>query len=195
MEVLALNEMDAIISSMPQDDGKQWFVMRDLTRNNAKLPAYRMLDNLKIECFTPMVSKIVTCHGIRERKEVPYIHDLLFAHDTREVLDPIVERIPTFQYRYLRRTYRVPMTVRNEDMERFLRAVQSVESPRYYRPEEITPAMYRNRIRIIGGTLDGYEGFLLTMRGSKVKRLLVELPSLLAASVEVEPEYIELLQD
>ena len=55
--------------------------------------------------------------------------------------------------------------------------------------------MYRNRIRIIGGTLDGYEGFLLTMRGSKVKRLLVELPSLLAASVEVEPEYIELLQD
>ena len=128
MEVLALNEMDAIISSMPQDDGKQWFVMRDLTRNNAKLPAYRMLDNLKIECFTPMVSKIVTCHGIRERREVPYMHDLLFAHDTREVLDPIVERIPTFQYRYLRRTYRVPMTVRHEDMERFLRAVQSVES-------------------------------------------------------------------
>ena len=162
--------MDAMISSALQDDGKQWFVMRDLTRNNAKLPAYRMLDNLKIECFTPMVSKIVTCHGIRERREVPYMHDLLFAHDTREVLDPIVERIPTFQYRYLRHTYRVPMTVRHEDMERFLRAVQSVESPRYYRPEEITPAMYRNRIRIIGGTLDGYEGFLLTMRGSKVKR-------------------------
>ena len=41
--------------------------------------------------------------------------------------------------------------------------------------------------------LDGYEGHLLTVRGSKVKRLLVELPHLLMASVEVEPEYIQLL--
>ena len=45
----------------------------------------------------------------------------------------------------------------------------------------------------MGGMLDGFEGYLLTVRGSKVKRLLVELPTLLAASVEVESEYIQLI--
>lgn len=35
----------------------QWFVMRDLTRSNAKLPAYLLLAGEGIECFTPMVPK------------------------------------------------------------------------------------------------------------------------------------------
>ena len=59
--------------------------------------------------------------------------------------------------------------------------------------EEITPAMRNRKIRIIGGPLHGYEGSLVTVRGTTVKRLLVELPMLLAAAVEVEPEFIQLL--
>ena len=63
----------------------------------------------------------------------------------------------------------------------------------FFRPEEITPAMRNRRIRIIGGPLHGYEGSLVSVRGTTVKRLLVELPMLLAAAVEVEPEFIQLL--
>lgn len=85
------------------------------------------------------------------------------------------------------------MVVRTQDMERFIHAVESTESPQYYQPNEVTADMLHRKIRIIGGLLDGYEGHLLTVRGSKVKRLLVELPHLLMASVEVEPEYIQLL--
>lgn len=70
---------------------------------------------------------------------------------------------------------------------------RDVFSSKYYRPEEITPAMRNRRIRIIGGPLHGYEGSLVTVRGTTVKRLLVELPMLLAAAVEVEPEFIQLL--
>ena len=113
----------------------QWFVMRDLTRSNAKLPAYLLLAGEGIECFTPMVPKLRICQGKRERVEAPFIHDLLFVHSSREVLDPFVERIQTFQYRYLRKPWRKPMTVRTEEMERFIRAVSSVETPRYYRPD------------------------------------------------------------
>ena len=103
----------------------QWFVMRDLTRSNAKLPAYLLLAGEGIECFTPMVPKLRICQGKRERVEAPFIHDLLFVHSSREVLDPFVERIQTFQYRYLRKPWRKPMTVRTEEMERFIRAVGS----------------------------------------------------------------------
>ena len=174
-------------------DDRQWFVMRDLTRSNARHPAYLMLKELKLRYFTPMVTKLMVRNGRREAVEVPFMQDLIFVYDTREIIDPIVERVNTFQYRYLRNTNREPMTVRKEEMERFIRVVELSKFPRYYRPDEITPEMYNRRIRIVGGQLNGYEGNLVTTRGSKTKRLLVELPLLLAAAVEVEPEYIQLL--
>ena len=171
----------------------RWYVMRDLKRLNAKEPAYKLLEGKKMEVFVPKVWKLRVRQGKRVREEVPFIPDLLFVHETRMNLDPIVEKTPTLQYRWLRNTWREPMTVLDADMERFIRAVSQSESPRYYLPEEITPQMYGRKIRIVGGPLDGYEGSLLTTRGSKVKRLLVELKDFLAVGVEVNPEYIQLV--
>lgn len=164
--------------------------MRDLKRTNAKNPAYEMLKDRKFEVFTPMKWHIVTRKGERVREQIPVIQDLLFVHSNRPALDPIVGKTATLQYRFLRNTWRDPMTVRDADMMRFIHAVNSSESIKYYMPGELTPEMYNKKIRIIGGELDGYEGSLLTVRGSKTKRLLVELPGLLAAGVEVSPEYI-----
>lgn len=175
------------------NDACQWFVMRDLTRPNAKLPAYKLLDGLNIRTFTPMVWKLMLNHGKRERRQLPFIHDLLFVYASRAELDSVVETTPMLQYRYLRGGYKMPMTVRAADMQRFMHAVRFSSSPQYYRPDEVTPSMRNRRIRIIGGNLDGYEGSLITTRGSKVKRLLVEIPMLLAATVEVETEFIQLL--
>ena len=181
------------VTAVSGDDVCQWFVMRDLTRPNAKLPAYKLLDGLNIRTFTPMVWKLMLNHGKRERRQMPFIHDLLFVYASRSVLDSVVETTPMLQYRYLRGGYKMPMTVRAADMQRFIHAVGLSSSPQYYRPDEVTPAMRNRRIRIIGGNLDGYEGSLITTRGSKVKRLLVEIPMLLAATVEVETEFIQLL--
>ena len=177
-----------------QTDEKQprWYVMRDLKRPNAKLPAYRLLADNGTEVFTPL--KRYYLGARHEWMEKPLIHGLLFVHEARDVLDPIVDRIPTFQYRYLPKRQQEPMTVPDADMERFIRAVNSTDSPRYYLPEEITPQMYGRKIRICGGPLDGCEGFLLTTRGSRVRRLLVSLPGFLAVSVEVNPDYIQLLK-
>lgn len=170
-----------------------WFVLRDLTCPNAKHPAYRLLEEKGIEVFTPMRWQLVERKGKRIREEVPLLHDLLFAHTTRTCMDSIVEEISTLQYRYLRGGYRKPMTVGHAEMNRFIRAVHSDDSPRYFLVEELTPAMYGRMIRIEGGPLDGYEGRLLSIRGSRVKRLIVEIPGLLVAAVEVDPVYIRLL--
>ena len=172
------------------NDRLQWFVMRDLKRRNAKLPAYKLLDGLVIKVFTPMVWRLVTRHGKRIKEEVPFMQDLLFVHDKRQVVDPIVEKYDTVQYRYVRGGYKIPMTVREADMQRFIDAVNSTEKPQYYTPKEITPDMIGRKVRIVGGPLDGYEGNLQKMQGARVKRLFVELPNLLAAAVEVQPEYI-----
>lgn len=120
----------------------RWYVMRDLKRTNAKVPAYKLLKGMKMEVFVPMKWHLVTRKGIRIREEVPFIQDLLFVHETQNNLDAVVEKTPTLQYRWLRGTWREPMTVADRDMERFIRAVDATESPRYYLPEEITPTMY-----------------------------------------------------
>ena len=181
------------MASQTNEETIRWYVMRDLKRMNAKLPAYKLLEGKKMEVFVPLKCHLVTRQGVRIREEVPFIPDLLFVHESQKNLNAVVEKTPTLQYRWLRNTWREPMTVTDADMERFIHAVNATESPKYYLPEEITPAMYGRKIRIVGGPLNGYEGGLVTVRGSKVKRLLVELQGFLAVGVEVDPEYIQLI--
>jgi len=180
----------------PSLDNKKkpfWFVMRDLKRANTKHPAYRYFQEKDMEVFTPTKQKLIVKDGQRIIREVPCIPDLLFVHDIRENVDPIVEDIPTIQYRWVRNKYREPMVVPDAEMERFIHAVNASANPRFYLPEEITPAMVNRRVRIVGGLMDGYEGTLVTVRGSKVKRLLIGIPNVLAVGVEVSPELIQLI--
>ncbi len=165
-----------------ENNGTLWFVLRDLKRPNAKQPAYVQLSDLNFEVFTPMREQLTIRGGG------------LFVHSSREALDPIIRSIPTLQYRFPKGgQYMKPMVVPNADMERFIRVVKASENPRYYLPEELPESFCGRRIRIVGGPLDGCEGKLLTIRGSKKKRLLVELPDFFYVGVEVNPEFIELL--
>lgn len=171
----------------------QWFAMRDLKRRHAKLPTYKLFESLKVQYFTPMVHRLVVVNGKWVDQEVPFMQDLFFVKDTRSHLDFVVENTPKLQYRYKIGVQHTPIIVPTTDMERFIHAVEASDNLRFYSPNEVTPDMRNRQIRIIGGQLDGYIGTLVTTRGSKSKRLLVELPTLLAASIEVEPEYIQLV--
>lgn len=172
--------------------GKHWFVMRDLKRPNALLPAYKQLAVARIEVFTPMRWVLKTKNGRRIRRQVPVIPDLLFVYETRSVLDPIVEKTPTLQYRFQKGgRYCEPMVVSDVEMERFIRAVRMAETPRYFYPGELTSSMRDRIVRIIGGPLDGYEGRLIAVRGSKTKRLLIDLGDFLSVGVEVNPDLCE----
>lgn len=73
-----------------------WYVMRDLKRANAKLPAYKQLLNEHFEVFTPMKEQLSVHGGKRTREEVPFIQDLLFVHDTQEALIRLWKSIPRY---------------------------------------------------------------------------------------------------
>lgn len=165
--------------------------MRDLKRRTANTLAIHELSKAGMEVFTPMTQMVMKIGGKLQRRDVPVIQDLLFVHESKETLDPIVELTPTLQYRYQRgKTKDEPTTVREEEMERFIFAVRNTETPMYYKPGELTAAMYGKSVLIHGGRLDGYEGRLLSVRGMRKRRLIVELPGLMAAAVEVEPDFI-----
>lgn len=171
---------------------KQWFVMRDLRRRNSNTLTIHELAKAGVEVFTPMTQMVMTIGGRRQRREVPVIQDLLFVHESKGALDPFVELYPNLQYRYqFGKTKNEPMTVRNGDMERFIFAVNNTETPMFYKPGEITSAMYGKSVRIIGGLLNEYSGSLLSVKGMRKRRLIVELPGFITAAVEVQPEFIQ----
>lgn len=173
---------------------KHWYVMRDLKRRNARELAFSELSKAGLEVFTPLVEMVFTVGRRKERRMVPVIQDLLFVHESKQALDPYVERYPNLQYRYQRgKTINEPMSVRDADMERFIRAIGSDVAPVYYQPGELTPAMYGREVEIVGGALNGFTGRLLSVRGLRKKRLLIDLPGLLTAAVEVSPDFIRLL--
>ncbi len=174
---------------------KKWFVMRDLKRRNSNSLAVHDLGNAGLEVFTPMTQMIMTIGGQRQRRDVPVIQDLLFVHEAKDAIDPYVEMYPTLQYRYLfGKTKDEPMTVRNDEMEKFIFAVGNTDAPKFYRPGELTETMYGRKVRIMGGMLDHYEGRLLSVKGMRKRRLIVELPGLITAAVEVEPDYIQIIK-
>lgn len=167
--------------------------MRDLSRRNANVMAHDHLRSEGLEVFTPMKEQLMTIGGKRQRRNVPVIQDLLFVHDSKERLDPLVMKYPNLQYRYcLGKTADNPLTVRDNEMERFISAVTETPNPRYYMPGELTPAMYGKRVSIVGGPFDGYEGRLLSVKGMRTRRLIVEIPGIISLAVEVSPEYIRI---
>lgn len=182
-----------VIDEPIHSDKVAWYVMRDLKRSNASDPAYKFLARHGFEVYTPMEWRVVKFLDKQERREMPVIPDLLFVHSTQRLINEWEERIPTLQYRYVRGGYKKAMTVPDKDMERFIKAATNFDNPRYYTVDEITPAMFGRKVRLIGGPLDGAEVPLLKMQGSKHKRIIVDIPMLLAVSVEVSPDYIQLI--
>lgn len=177
-----------------ESTAKQWFVMRDLKRRNANTLAIHELKDAGMEAFTPMTQMVMTIGGKKQRRDVPVIQDLLFVHETKAMLDPFVAAHSSLQYRYMfGKTKDEPMTVRTEEMERFMFAVDHARTPLYYRPGEITEAMVGKRVHIVGGVFDGYEGNLLSVKGMRKRRLIVKLSDLLTVAVEVEPDYIRIV--
>ena len=177
----------------------RWYVLRDLARPNAKNPAYLQLQampEMKDCVFVPLKQRVFVEFGKRVVRHIPYMPDLIFVHKSKEELDPIVRSISLLQYRYVRGGKQFEaMSVRHEVMKEFMEAVKQSEVVEYYSFEEVSPQIYGKQIRIIGGRLDGLKGRLMSKRGSKTKRLLIDLEDCnLSAAIEVESEFIQLVK-
>ena len=177
----------------------RWYVLRDLARPNAKNPAYKQLQAMPelADCvFIPMKQRLFMEFGKRVVRFVPYMPDLVFVHKSKEELDPIVNNMSLLQYRYVRGSKQFEaMSVRAEDFEKFKEAVEQTDNVEYFSYDEVSPRLYGKHIRIIGGRLNGFEGRLMSKRGSKFKRLLIDLQECnLSAAIQVESEFIQILK-
>ncbi len=131
--------------------------------------------------------------GQKLRALVPAISQLLFVKGTLEEVKDYIQnahyvvfiRKSTFSNKedYL--------TVPTKAMEDFIAVTEHHEEHvTYFRPEEIS-LQEGDMIRIKGGIYDGREGTIMRIKGKRNKHLVVQIPGMLIAAIELSPEMIE----
>ena len=133
------------------------------------------------------------CHQ-EQRTLVPAIAGLMFAKGTLEELKEYVSR-SQFTVYLRKSTFSNKenyLTVPTKAMDDFIAVTVDHEAHiSYFRPEEIK-LQTGDKIRVKGGIYDGKEGVIMRIKGKRNKHLVVQIPGLLAAAVEMTPDLIEL---
>ena len=178
------------------EEEQLWFAMRDQHRGLSNQYMYEHLASQGFETYTPTVKKRKIIKGHAVIVEKPYIRDLFFIHATLSQVKAIMTPYCHFQFRYrIGVSPATPIVVPCKEMDDFIRVNQNSDSPEFISPDSI-PADVRNRkIRVVGGPLDGVQGMLKKVRGSKYKTLYVELPGIMAISTVSQFDYIQILED
>lgn len=174
----------------------KWFVLGSIKRNQE----LKIRDELRrdhLECFVPLYYVIKKVKGTRQRMLVPAIPGLMFIQGT---LDHLKEAISNRKYGlYLRKSTfsnkENYLTVSDHEMQNFISfTTQAGEHISYYRPEEIQ-LRPGDKIRVNGGLYNGLEGVIQRIKGKRNKHLIVSIPGVVYAAVELEPDLVELSEN
>lgn len=147
-----------------------------------------------LEAFVPLTYVIRTHKGQKHRALIPAITQLLFVKGT---LDEVRDYIRNAHYIVFIRKSTFSnkeeyLTVPTHEMENFIAVTENHEEHvTYFRPEEIS-LQTGDRIRIKGGIYDGREGVIMRLKGKRNRHLVVQIPGMLIAAVELSPQMIEL---
>ena len=177
-------------------EDEKWYVLGSLRRNQ-ELKIREELRRDHLECFVPLYYVIKKVKGTRQRMLVPAIPGLMFIQGT---LDHLKEAISNRKYGlYLRKSTfsnkENYLTVSDHEMQNFISfTTQAGEHISYYRPEEIQ-LRPGDKIRVNGGLYNGLEGVIQRIKGKRNKHLIVSIPGVVYAAVELEPDLVELSEN
>lgn len=172
-------------TAIDNEEKIEWYVMRSLQRANAKKPLYKTIEEKGFTVFTPTKAEWKTIDGKRTMVERPAIPDMFFVQGTATKIKDAIKKMPLVQFRFVRGGVERKMTVRDADMARFVNAVGAATSVEYRNPSEISPNMIGKKIRLKGGPLDGEEVTLLKTQGTTHRRIIVALPNLVVAIIDL----------
>ena len=178
------------------DSTPVWYAMSAPYCNEMRAKA--LLESKNIECFVPMCYRIVESRlGAKSRKLVPAIHNLIFAHTTKERIQEVKQGVRYLQYRTRPEKGRnVPIVVPDAQMAQFMAVCQSDnEQLRYLLPSEANLER-GTRVRIVGGSFDGLEGHFVKVKGIRTKRVVVTLEGLASVALtEISDGLIEVIKE
>ena len=171
-----------------------WFAMSAPYRR--ELIAKEFLDNKGIECFVPMKEALVERrNGTKRRQLVPAIHNLVFAHTSRERIKTLKQGVNFLQFHTRPQGGKnIPITVPDSQMQQFIAICKANnENITYLRPEEID-IKKGTRVRVHGGTFDGTEGYFVKIQGKRSRRVVILIEGITAVALtEISTDFIEVI--
>ncbi len=174
-------------------DEMHWYVMRTLGRF-CETGVKQKLEESGVRYYQAMRTVVKTLKGKKCISKEPVVPNLLFVYGRKENIMPHTVAGSNFQFIYNRCSGKQAdcLIVPTKAMEDFIRVVESNDNSQIFMPEEIQ-LNQGQRIRMIGGPLDGVEGLFVKRKGCRRKTLVVVLDGLLGVSAEVTPDMIEIL--
>ena len=179
---------------MIEDNEIRWFAIGCVS-SKKELKVRDDIRNYGLEAFVPLKYHIKTIKQQKHRALMPAIPGLMFAKGTLDELKEYIEDHASFPVYLRKSTFSNKedyLTVRTKEMEEFIAVTEDHEANiTYFRPEEIN-LQAGDRIRVKGGIYDGKEGIVMRIKGKRNKHLVVQIPGMLVAAIEMAPELVEM---
>lgn len=170
----------------------KWFAMKAVRKESIAMDKF-MKHGIKTYC--PMIKTDINNHGKKIIIERPLITNTFFVYGSYPVINRIKNEnvFITYCYRKEGKGYKI-LEIPTREMELFISSSEKMnEDITYYRPGEVELSK-GDRVRIIGGIFDGYEGTLLKSKGRAKRMFLINFELLGSLGTHIEPEYIQLLK-
>lgn len=170
----------------------RWFVMS--AYKNEKKAEETLKGKDSLEYFIPKHYAVRVYHGVKSKRLVPVIPNLVFVHASRKQITDFKKNHNFLQFvTWERSTGLEYIVVPDEQMDSFIKiASQYEETTVYYKPEEID-VRKGTRVCIHGGKLDGVKGVFMRVKGKRNRRVVVMLEGIMGISAEVHPDLIEVI--
>lgn len=176
-----------------KNDVPQWFVLKVSHR---ELKAQEVLERAGITTFCPMTETDITVRGEKTIVQRPLIANTVFAYGSFSKINSLknINSFITYCYTKNSTSYKI-LHVPEQEMVRFIDSATKMQNDIvYYKPNEID-LKKGDKVRIVGGLFDGYEGVLLKAKGRAKRMFLINFEMLGALGTHVEPEYVRLVKD
>lgn len=176
-----------------KNDEPQWFVLKVSHR---ELKAQEVLERAGITTFCPMTETDITVRGEKTIVQRPLIANTVFAYGSFSKINSLknINSFITYCYTKNSTSYKI-LHVPEQEMVRFIDSATKMQNDIvYYKPNEID-LKKGDKVRIVGGLFDGYEGVLLKAKGRAKRMFLINFEMLGALGTHVEPEYVRLVKD
>ena len=174
---------------------KQWFAMRVTFRR--ELGVKQMLDVEHIENFIPMRQEMRLVRGRKVKVMVPVIHNLIFVHAEKELLQSFKSKVPHLQYMTVRTAGKnQPIIVPESQMKDFITVSSSDDSNLVYFDAAECSIPAGTKVRICGGAFDGVTGNFVKVKGKRNKKVVLAIQNVMAVAIDAfSYDSIEVIND
>ena len=176
----------------PTHEAEEWFALKAGYKETL---AASIFEKAGLRVYAPQIKVDVTYRNKKKIVMRSLIPNTLFVYTSFRVLNAIKNNHPfiTYSYKKVDGKFKI-LKIPTREMERFIDSSTKMQNDiTYFKPDEIE-LKKGDRVRIVGGLFDGYEGFLLKAKGRAKRMFVINFEMLGSLGTHIEPEYIQLIK-